>query len=928
MRRTMTSALVGLVAVICVGPERVVHAQVLAMASNERAPRFFLATGSKVVPLDVSHTTVLARRVQLQLEGATLKEALTAITGRSGLKLAYSDDIVPLENRVHLRAEAITTAAALTDVLFDTGLDVVFKPDGSAVLVRRPPAVAVQQGTVTGLVTDAKTQMPLGGATVVIEGTRHSATTTRDGNYRIADVVPGTHTVQARYIGYAPAAVSVTVSEDQEEVANFALQPAPTTLGELVVTAQKRQERYQDVPVPVTAISGDNLVDKNQLRLQDFYTSVPGLSVTPQASTSSQYLTIRGLTTGVVATNPTVGITVDDVPYGPSTGAGGGGAVPVPDIDPGDLARVEVLRGPQGTLYGASSLGGLLKFVTVDPSTDHISGRMQVGSSSASNGPDLGYSLRGSVNLPLSDRLAVRANGFTRQEPGYIDNVQIGQQGVNKADVSGGRLAALWKASDVVSLKLSGLYQDAKADAFSEVNVLPGLNDLQQSYLRGTGASDRKVQAYSAVVTAKLGKSDLTAVSGYNVNKFFDTNDLTYILGPFSQTQFGVTGSPSHEQNKTDKFTQEFRLSAPLGPRLEWLIGAFYTHESSQYTQNIFATDSSTGATVGQWATASTPATYEEYAAFGDVTFNFTDRFDVQVGGRESHIRQTFSSSAFGPLETLFVGQDTIIIPEVDAKANALTYLLTPRFRVSSDFMVYARLASGYRPGGTNAAPGVPRQYDPDKSRNYEIGAKAELLDHKLSLDASLYHIDWKDIQLQLVDPVTFQSFITNESRAKSQGVELSVESRPLRGLTLAAWATWDNAVLTQTLPAGSAAQAASGDRLPYSSRFSGNFSLEQDLPLARSVTGFVGGAVSYVGDRQGEFASSFASSAERQDLPSYTKVDLRVGAKYDAWTLNFFINNITDKRALLSGGLGTFPPFAFIESQPRTASLSLGRTF
>jgi TonB-dependent receptor-like protein len=237
-------------------------------------------------------------------------------------------------------------------------------------------------------------------------------------------------------------------------------------LQEVVVTAQKREEKLQDVPVPVTVLSADSLLESNQLRLQDYYATVPGFTVTPSGSQSVTVLSIRGITTGG-GTNPTVGIMVDDVPYGASTGLGG--ADLVPDIDPGDLARIEVLRGPQGTLYGASSMGGLLKFVTADPSTESVSGRVQTGIETIYNGANPGYNVRGSINVPLSDTLALRASGFVRQDPGYIDNPVLDTNGINKHDASGGHLSALWRPSDAFSLKVSALVQQIKSDGSDDI---------------------------------------------------------------------------------------------------------------------------------------------------------------------------------------------------------------------------------------------------------------------------------------------------------------------------------------------------------------------------------------------------------------------------------------------------------------------------
>ena len=703
--------------------------------------------------------------------------------------------------------------------------------------------------------------------------------------------------------------------------------PDPSALTEIIVTAQKRSERLQDVPVPVTALSADTLSDSNQVRLQDYYASVPGLTVLPYDTNGTPTLAIRGITTGGF-TNPTVSITVDDVPYGSSTGLGGG--TPAPDIDPSDLARVEVLRGPQGTLYGASSIGGLLKYVTVDPSTEGFSGRVQADLNGIHNGEGLGYGFRAAANVPLSDSWAVRASGFFRQDPGYVDDVLTGQNGINKGNAYGGRLSSLWRPLDQLTVKVSALYQETKGDGSSAVYNTPGLGDLQQSTVFGSGAFDRKVQAYSATINAKLGIADLTSVTGYNVNTFSDSSDFTSILGPYTPAQFGVAGAVLYDDFRTSKVTQETRLSIPIGNRLDWLFGVFYTHEKSPNLQNILAEDSSTGHIAGSWVNFNFPVTYAEYAAFTDLTVHFTSRFDVQLGGRESHVRQTYSEVDSGPYVPAFEGvPDPAVFPRVVTNQSDFTYLVTPRFKVSPDLMVYVRLASGYRPGGPNATAslfGLPENFNSDKTQNYEIGVKGEI-PKALSFDASIYYINWKDIQLQLANPTNGLTYYSNGSRAKSQGVELSVESKPFDGLTIDAWVAYNNAVLTQALPAASTAIGPEGDRLPFSSRFSSNLSLQQEFPVTTRVTGFAGGAVSYMSEREGVFPSIYAGP-ERQAFPAYAKVDVRSGVKFDTWTVNLFVNNATDRRAQLSGGLGSTFPFAFYVIQPRTVGLSIAKTY
>lgn len=847
-------------------------------------------------------------KVAFDLPVQPLADSLRAVGSQTNINLLFDPPLVAGKKAPALKAD-VTADEALTRLLVGTGIKHEFLNETTIVLAKAD-AVGINSGR-GGVSPSAASGDP--GKDDPKEGQKSAD------SFRIAQVDQG-------------ATRSSTVTTTTETSASNP--NGGPALTEIIVTAQKKSERLQDVPVPVTAIDAQSLADTNQLRIQDYYASIPGLSMTPSDTNGAPTLAIRGVTTGAY-TNPSVGITVDDVPYGASTSLSGGSLAP--DIDPSELASIEVLRGPQGTLYGASSIGGLLKFVTVDPSTDGFSGRLQASGSGVSNGDGLGYGFRGAVNVPVSDTFAFRASAFTRHDPGYVDNVQTGQNGVNWGDASGGRLSALWQPSQELSVKLGALLQNSEVHGSPEAE--PTLGDLKQNTLRDTGEYDRHTQVYSATVKAKLGSVDLTAVSGYTINTLFDSFDITPAIGgPGSIIDvgypgtgfngFGVTGASELEHNKTTKFTQEIRLSVPLGQSIDWLIGGFYTHEHSLYDQQQFAANPTTGALVDSGADYNWGVTYAEYAAFTDVTFHVTDRFDVQVGGRESHNRQTYSEIDTGPLVALFEGlPPPVVSPEVVSSQNSFTYLLTPEFKVSSDLMLYARLASGYRPGGPNptaSALGLPVSFGADKTRNYEIGAKGDVLAHALSFDASVYYIDWKDIQLTVLSPNNL-AYFANGSRAKSQGVELSVESRPLQGLKIAAWVAFNDAVLTEPMPPMSYLVGVTGDRLPYSSRFSSNLSLQQEFPLWTKTTGYVGGAVSYVGDRTGVFTPT----SERQDLPAYAKTDLSAGARYESWTANLYVNNLADKRGVLAGGVGaSINPLAFNYIPPRTVGLSVARTF
>jgi iron complex outermembrane recepter protein len=771
---------------------------------------------------------------------------------------------------------------ALNQLARQTNVQIVFRPE----LVRGRQAPALSGNLTTQQALDR-----------MLEGTGLTYRSSGENAYVIL--------AQANQDPQSPSGADQSASSAQEE--------------EIIVTAQKREERLQDVPVPVTALSGQDLSAQNQLRLQDYFASVPGLNVAP-TSQASQTLTLRGLTTGG-AGNPTVGIMIDGVPYGASTNNGGGLAIP--DLDPSDLQRVEVLRGPQGTLYGASSIGGLINFVTVEPSTAGFSGRLQAGLSGVENGEGVGYNVRAAFNVPLGESLALRASAFNRLDPGYIDNVQTGADGVNEQEVTGGRLALLWSPTDALSVQLSALLQ--RTEMNGSFNVDPMLGDLAQSELPGTGGFEREAQAYSAIVSADLGAADLTSVTGYSINDFRGLSDLTYALGFFTNLEFGVTGTSVLDDAHVEKISQEFRLDMPLGSNVDWLLGAFYTREESDWFESIYAVDDPTGDIVGDWGDIIFPSTYEEYALFTDFTVRFSERFDVQFGARQSWITQTSEETTTGPYATLNYGVTPVIRPELEIDADALTYLITPRFRLSDDTMIYARFASGYRTGGPNVPPGVPDHYDPDTSNTYEVGLKSDFFGGALNVDASIYHIDWQDIQIPLIDS-SFQLYKDNAGGAQSQGIELTLRYQPTPSLSIDTVLTWQNAELTDDFPAGATAYGADGDRLPYSSEFSGSISAEQTFPLA-NMEGYIGGAVTYVGERLGPFVSTFGTP-DRQPFDDYTQFDLRAGMRGDQWSVNLFANNLSDERGILSGGKGSFPPFNFQYIQPRTIGVSVTHNF
>jgi iron complex outermembrane recepter protein len=807
---------------------------------------------------------------QLNISQQALGSALAELARQAKIQVIYSTELVEGLQAPEVKGH-MTPEEALRNILPQSGLGFEFVDRDTITLVQlgSKKSVAAQQ-----------------------EVSRAGSEVTHDERHQVSTVASAPKSFWQRLrLAQAeqdqkPAEASAGDSENNDE-----------TLEEIVVTAQKRQERLKDVPVPVSAINAQALADNNQVLLRDYLPTIPSTNLAPGGQ-GVQTIAIRGITTGTG--NPTVAVLVDGVAYNPATNIAGGRVIP--DFDPGDLARIELLRGPQGTLFGAASLGGLLNFVTRDPSTQGFEGSIQAGVSSVRNGKDPGYSLRGSANLPVSDALAVRVSAFSRLDPGFIDDPSLGRQALNDAEGHGGRFSALWAPSDVFSLKLGAMTQKIASDGSSTADL--GLGDLEQQRVRDTGTYDRQSQFYSAIAKVKF--ADIAAVSttSYAVNGIDAYEASTLIRASFT----AIEGK---------KFSQELQFNIPLGGRVEWLLGGFYTSEDATLDFITYDAIAATGERTATTGVQFVPTTLRELAGFTDLTVRLTERFDIQAGVRRGEIEQSSATFNFGV-------EDPALNLKVDTSAT--TYLFTPRYRMSDNLMVYARMASGYRIGGPNAFAGgvVPPAFEPDKTENYEMGAKGTFLNEQLTLDASIFYIDWKGVQFNLLNPANDRTYTANGSDAKSQGVELSAQLKPMRGLTIGGWITFDEAELSENFPPTATAIGLSGDRLPYSARHSGRLSVRQEFPLWSDMNGFVSGAFNYIGDRVGPFRAA----VQRQAYPSYSQIDLNAGLMSDHWSLNIFATNVGDERGQLNGGLGVPSPNQFHYITPRTIGMSVTRSF
>lgn len=719
-----------------------------------------------------------------------------------------------------------------------------------------------------------------------------------------------------------------------------------SSAGDIVVTAQKRDQRLIDVPLAVSAINSDTLTTQNINGMRDFFSRVPGLQY---GGPNAAQLAIRGVTTGERLANPTVAIVVDDVPFGSSSYLG---QAQVPDFDPATLEQIEVLRGPQGTLYGASSLGGLIKYVTRKPDLDQFSGRVELGANHVADGGE-GYSARGSVNIPVvTDKVGLNVSGFYRRDPAYVDNIDpvsgVRTKDANKAKYWGGRAALSVRPVDGVKIDLAAVKQlsetvgDAAFTTFSITDfrpVFPTNNPANPRYrtLLGDRTTSKVLadgstsfELYSARVGVDLGFAELVSVSAWSRSKLTKVEDGTNRFGFALIPYPGYTGVTFDNRSRTNKFSQELRL-ASTGPVVDWLVGGFYTKEHSDTPQSLIATRGSDAITAYQGLN---PSSYRDQAVFADVTYHVTPKFDIQVGGRYSGNKQSYSSvQKVDPAAEFLFGPSSTITSGL--KENAFTWLITPSYRITPDVMVFFRAASGYRPGGPNAnLPTIPLAvFGSDRVINYELGLKGTALDSRVTFDVSLFQIDWKDIQLQNTDLTSGFVFFTNGSKARSRGIEATVGWRPWEGMSVDANATYTDSVLTRSLPPQSAGIssliARKGDRLPNTPEFSANLSLQQGFDLSENVSAHVGGTYTFLDKRVGQFVN--VATGLRPQLPSYSNLDLRAGVKFDRrWELNVYVRNVFDHQGVLTsenaGGTQTVPTVTFV--QPRTVGLLLSAGF
>jgi iron complex outermembrane recepter protein len=721
----------------------------------------------------------------------------------------------------------------------------------------------------------------------------------------------------------------------------------------IYVTAQRRTQRLIDVPQSVSAV-GEETLERQQARsFLDYAALVPGLGI-DQSTPGEARITLRGINTGSVGS--TAAVYFDETPFG-SSSALGNAAVLASDFDTFDMARIEVVRGPQGTLYGSNALGGVLKFVTNAPNPSFFSGRLQAGLEAVESG-GLGWNANAMLNQPLGHSAAVRASGFYRENPGFIDRIGLPGEDVNDSRTYGGRVSLLVEPTAGLSVRLTAFAQNIEAGAGSSFDADPQtFRPITVDPFTGTDLRGRLVRTEHYPVfnnvdyrllngTAHwdIGLGTLTSVTSFGKLRQHQETDNTGSLGGLvtflygSPTPLGIFLDAVVDQ---EKFTQEVRLASRPGGPLEWLVGGYYTDESVALLQNfvIFEQGALTirdPALLGQpsFAEIALLSSYEEIAGFGNVTVHITPQWEASVGGRLSHNRQRADQSIEGAF-VLLTGGVPPQLSEGRSSESVFTWSLSSLYRLTPNASVYVRAAKGYRPGGPNvvppgAGPNFPFQFDADTIVSYELGVHMQTPDRLLALDAAAFYQDWNDIQVfaQVQTDVGPVGVNANGEGARSWGLEASATLRPARGFNILANLAWTNAELTADTPAITGGRA--GDRLPFVPELAGSLSVDYEFPIHGSAEAFLGATARIVGSQAGNFSPAYRTAFGAQpNIRGYEALDLRAGIQSVNWSITAFVRNVTDAQSPISvGGFTAGLPISVAPLRPLTFGVTVGTAF
>jgi iron complex outermembrane receptor protein len=724
---------------------------------------------------------------------------------------------------------------------------------------------------------------------------------------------------------------------------------APTSqVEEVVVTALKRATTVQNTPLAITALTDQALNKMGASTVADLVRSVPGLNLTESDSGRTR-ISIRGIQT---AGESTVGLYYGETPLTGPAGTSSDPSGATPNLNLFDVERIEVLRGPQGTLYGSGSMGGTLRVIFKQASTTQYEGSTNFSASDV-NGGGMGYGAKGMVNVPLiQDKLGARLILYSEERGGYVDNTVLHNTDINKAQLKGGRLMLNFTPTEDFSVTAMALQQSQDIGDTSQWRAslgpyktdipirqpfhdtlklysVTGRYDLHWATLTGS-ASYYKWDVQST--------NDNTATYAATVNKgtycplYFQTTAKCSATQLTSYKTWALSNMPiaAYQPRFVENKTLELRLSSSGSGPLNYTIGAFHEDRNDRVDTLVTQADATTGL-------LKVPATdlgsryivdfVKQTAYFGEVSYSPITPLTLTVGARHYSYKKTVGGQYLG--YNYYNGQTPSGFFSTEADASGWVQKYNAEYKVTHDIMAYAQATQGFRPGGANNIPDLPASlhtYSPDSLWNYEAGIKTAWFSRRLTINADVYQVKWNNLQTSVQTSNGSFSFISNVGKAQIDGFELEVAAYPIPGLSLTGTLSTIAARLTADQVSDIAsASGKSGDRLTYIPDRTMSGSAEYTWPVFGELNALVRADYTYTGKMTTEFRPT---NVNYRRVGRYNQVNLRAGLQGTGWTAYVFANNVFDTVGITRISASTSAPDYNVSIAPRTIGVNLTKDF
>ncbi len=696
---------------------------------------------------------------------------------------------------------------------------------------------------------------------------------------------------------------------------------------EIVVTALRRTDPtlLQKTPMAITTVGGDTLEKRSLDNVTDLLKVIPGTAIVDQG-TAQRKLVVRGVNS---AGEPLTGLYYDEtfIQGAPSTTNDAGQRMP--ELRLFDVERVEVLRGPQGTLYGASSMSGTVRALFNKP-TNEFGARVTASTESSEEG-DIGYEANAMVNVPLVDeKLATRVVGYHRDRGGYIDNVPLKREDINTDETTGGRVLLRYTPAETLTVDLAAFIQ--RQEAFISAWELPA-GPYKTNVPTQLPVTD-DFELYSLTTRWNLGFATLTGVASHFNRDLLATIDASRLM-------FNVGGAPLAnafapavlvQPQEIESDSYELRLSSNGDGPFVWTTGVYFDKRDSFTLTRQLKADKATGLPLNPEQVAlrrTIDETLEQRALFGEVTFNATDALAVTLGARYFDYDKsmtTETTKAFPQIK--FFAQLPLTF---DSDEDGVVGKVNVAYTLSESALIYAQAAEGFRPGGTNQLANLPANlvpYESDSLMSYEIGAKTSWFDDRMTANLAAFRIDWDNMQVTGISPDGAFRFISNAGAAQIDGVELELAAAPMQGLELSLGAAFLDARLTEDqISAAVNAPGREGDRIPNVPKVSAAVAVEYGHPLGAALYGSARVDVTHTGEQFSELRPNNIFY-ERIKETTLTNLRLRLEDISTTWNVDLFVNNVFDEVAINRVLSSEFGFDLAVSAPPRTFGLSVGKSF